>query len=428
MTDFTFEPATREQAKARIALAGPSGSGKTMTALYIASALGDKIAVIDTERGSASKYAPPPSRMASPGKGEFLFQRLDMHRYDPRDLAKALAAAAGHGFDVVIVDSLSKFWSGAGGMLEQVDNAGKRAFGGNSFAGWKEARPMESAMIEALLGFPGHVIVTMRTKTAFEITEDDRGRKVPQKIGLKPEQREGIEYEFDIVLDMDLQNAATVSKSRCPALTGRVIQRPDASLGEEILAWVSDGKAAMSATDYRDALCQPGISADTVRVLGNEIKGRGLSGASVIDDEGSTVTLLELAHRKYTEVARTERNGNGHQAPPEPPAAEKPPAQQARPARNGRPKQAAREEPAAGAVVTDREWMTDFIRRATSITLASEELGLRSEIAGQQKAGKCTDEDAAGMNQILDERAQQLLAEAQYENGMAADTEQGQLV
>jgi hypothetical protein len=420
MSEFTFEQATKDQAKARVALAGPSGSGKTYTALSIATALGDKVAVIDTERGSASKYAPPPSRMGQPGKGEFSFARLDMHRYDPRDLAKALAAAAQAGFDVVIVDSLSKFWSGQGGMLEQVDNAAKRSYGGNSFGGWKEARPMESAMIEALLGFPGHVIVTMRTKTAFEITEDERGRKVPQKIGLKPEQREGIEYEFDIVIDMDLQNAGTVSKSRCPALSGRVIQRPDTSLGEEILAWLTDGKPAMSATDYRDALCTPGIAAEAVKALGTEIRARGLSGASVIDDEGSTVTLLELAHRKYTEAAKGERNGsNGHQAPA--------PDEPQRP-RNGRARQQAPqgEEPAGKPAVTDQEWLTGFTSRALAVPSQGQARGLRAEVTAMQAAGDCTAEDAARLEEILDARLRGLAAEGTQET-VPDETEQGVL-
>ena len=413
MSDFTFERATKDQAKARVALAGPSGSGKTWTALTIAGALGDKVAVIDTERGSASKYA-----------SNFSFDRLNMHRYDPRDLAKALASAAQGGYDVVIVDSLSKFWSGQGGMLEQVDAAAKRGYGGNSFGGWKEARPMESAMIEALLGYPGHVIVTMRTKTAYEIIEDDRGRKVPTKLGLKPEQREGIEYEFDIVGDMDLQNALTVSKSRCPALSGRVIQRPDSSLGEEILAWLSDGKPAMSATDYRDALCVPGVDAATVKILGQEIKDRGLSGAAQIDDEGNTVTLLELAHRKYTEAARAERggNGNGHQAAP---------AETAQPPRsNGKAKRHPPEDAPPKPVVTDQEWMTGFTARVFEITadtpMAQVE-GQRAEIAGMQKGRDCTDEDAAALTEMLDEHLRNLQAEGSQDAPEDTEAEQAVL-
>ena len=305
MTDFAFEPATKDQAQARIALAGPSGSGKTWTALTIATRFGGPIAVVDTERGSASKYA-----------SDFAFDRLNLTSYDPRDLPKALAAAAQRAYAVVVVDSLSRFWSGTGGMLEQVDNAGKRGYGGNSFGGWKEARPMENAMIEALLGYPGHVIVTMRTKTAYEIVEDDRGRKVPTKIGLKPEQRDGIEYEFDIVGDMDLENTLTVSKTRCSALNGKVIRRPDGAVAEMILDWLQDGKPALDANAYRDLAV---TEQDPVRLreLWGEVRAKGLYGAAVQDDTGETVTLGEFIARKGKEaiparpVDQLPRNGDG---------------------------------------------------------------------------------------------------------------------
>src|SRR5258707_620154 len=223
MTDtFTFETATKAGAKARLALAGPTGSGKTYTALTIATAWGGSIGVIDTERGSASKYARNPAT----GKGLFPFRRLDMQRYDPRDLPKALAAAAAAGIDTVIIDSLSKFWSGEGGMIQPADNAGKRSFGGNSFAGWKEAGPMETAMVEAMLSYPGHVIVTMRVRTEDVMNEDARGRKVPERVGLQPVQRQGIEYEFDTTADMDQENTLVMTKTRCPHLTRPVSYPP----------------------------------------------------------------------------------------------------------------------------------------------------------------------------------------------------------
>jgi hypothetical protein len=212
MTQMSFTRATKKQAKARLAFDGPSGSGKTYTSLRIATVLGERIAHIDTEHRSASKYA-----------DLFAFDTLQLDRYDPQLLVDALAVAAAEGYDVVIVDSLSHFWMGIDGMLEQVDKAAKRVAGGNSFGGWKEMRPVERKMIEALLAYPGHVIVTMRTKTEWVVEKDDRGRSVPRKIGLKAEQRDGIEYEFDIVGDLDLENELIVSKTRCPALTGAVL-------------------------------------------------------------------------------------------------------------------------------------------------------------------------------------------------------------
>ena len=182
MATLSFSRASKEQAKARIALTGPTGSGKTYTALVVAGGLGERVALIDTERGSASKYA-----------DEFTFDTLQLTSFEPPALVDALAVAAHDGYDALVVDSFSHFWSGTGGMLEQVDHAAKRIGGANSFAGWKEARPMERAMIDALLAYPGHVIVTMRAKTEYVVDSDERGRKVPRKVGLKPDQRDGIE-------------------------------------------------------------------------------------------------------------------------------------------------------------------------------------------------------------------------------------------
>lgn len=303
---FTFTPATKEQAKARIALAGPSGSGKTYTALITAQALagaGGKVAVIDTERESASLYA-----------DEFAFDTLTMHTYDPRDLVRALAAAAEAGYGAVVVDSLSHFWMGTAGMLEQVDNAAKRSYGGNSFGGWKEARPMERQMIDAILAYPGHVIVTMRTKTEWVVQENERGRKEPKKIGTKPEQREGIEYEFTIVGDMDLEHTLVVSKSRAKPLADAVIRRPDEQFGLTVLEWLGQGKPMPSSLDYRDQAIVIDATYEDLRSLYETVKGRGLLNAAVIDDTGETVGLGDLIVRLGKAAEARGNGGNGEEA------------------------------------------------------------------------------------------------------------------
>jgi hypothetical protein len=332
MSEFDFVPATKEQAKARVALAGPSGSGKTWTGLIIATGLAGpdgRIAVIDTERGSASKYV-----------GPFKFDRLNMYRYDPRDLVKALASAAKAGYDVVLIDSLSRFWSGAGGMLEVVDNAAKRSYGGNSFGGWKEARPIENDMIEAMLGYPGHVIVTMRTKTAYEITKTDSGKTVPVKIGLQPEQRGGIEYEFDVVADMDLENTLTVSKSRCPELSGRVINRPDQEVPGTLLAWLTDGEPARSPNAYRDIAVAKGTGYEELQELYRRVRDDGKLGAPVMDETGTTVTLGALIARLGSEAKAA-----GVATAPDAPAGEETPDE-----------------------ATEADWVTEFVAHLSTVT------------------------------------------------------------
>lgn len=280
MPEYVFVDAVKEAEKARIALAGPAGSGKTWSALAIAQAFGGTLGVIDTEKGSARKYASdfPP------------FKHLPVYSYDPRELPKMLAAAAGIGLETVILDSISHFWEGTDGMLQQVDRITQRSQSRNSFAAWKEMRPFEQEMFDALLTYPGHVIVTMRTKTEYVITEDDNGRKAPQKIGLKPIQRDGIEYEFDLVGDLDQSNTLVVSKTRISPLHGAVIPKPGIPLGTTVRDWLMDGEKLPTVRDYIELL-DAATTADEVREIYREVNGRHMLAAPCVNSAGEPSTL-----------------------------------------------------------------------------------------------------------------------------------------
>lgn len=288
--EFVFEPATKDKEKCRLALEGPAGSGKTWTSLAVATAFGGSVGLIDTERKSAKKYS---KKKDGTGAG-FTFSHLPMTRYDPRDLIGALAAAAAAGFDTVIVDSLSKFWSGAGGMLEIVNSAAKRSYGGNTWAGWGDASPIENAMVEALLSFPGHVIVTMRVKTGWVIGEDARGRSAPQRVGLKAVQRDGLDYEFDIVARLDTDNTLAVIKSRCPELSGQIIPKPGADFAQAILDWLDDGEETDTIAEIHAAATAPDVTYEGLRALYVRAKRLGVLGAAIQDPDGQTTTLGDL--------------------------------------------------------------------------------------------------------------------------------------
>lgn len=225
-----FKKAAKTQSRLRLALVGPSGSGKTYSALAIATGLGGRIAVIDTERGSASKYA-----------DEFTFDALEMELFSPRQYVQAINAAAAEGYDVLVIDSLSHAWMGKGGALEMVDNATARSNSRNSYVAWREVTPEHNALVDAIVQSKCHVIATMRSKTEYVLEQDDKGRMTPRKVGLAPIQRDGLEYEFDVVADMDLSNRMIVSKSRCKALSGQVINKPGADVAETLRRWLSDG-------------------------------------------------------------------------------------------------------------------------------------------------------------------------------------------
>ena len=102
-----FKKAERKRAKLRLALSGPSGSGKTYGALQIAKGLGGKIAVLDTERGSASLYSDTVD-----------FDVVELGPpYEPERFIEVMDAAAKAGYEVLIIDSITHEWKGAGGIL-----------------------------------------------------------------------------------------------------------------------------------------------------------------------------------------------------------------------------------------------------------------------------------------------------------------------
>jgi AAA domain len=219
-----FTPAVKEQLKARVAIDGPTGSGKTWTALQWARILAGpdgNIGLIDTENRSAAYYAPTPGdtiERLNPWDPPYEFGHAPVTPpYSPVQLRQMIVAAGDQLGDngVLVIDSLTHFWNGEGGTLDIVDNASSR---GNSFTGWKEGTPAQRAMLDAIIHAPCHVIVTMRSKMEYilvEQTKNGRTTSVPTKVGMAPEQRAGVEYEFTVVADMDLEHRLTISKSRC---------------------------------------------------------------------------------------------------------------------------------------------------------------------------------------------------------------------
>jgi AAA domain len=237
MSNF-FKPAKLEQSKLRLALYGPSGSGKTFTALAIAGGLGERIALIDSERGSSAKYAPP----RGPGVP---FCKLDLTSYEPAKYVRALGAAASEGFDVAIIDSLSHAWFAEGGILDQKDRSG------GSFDAWAKLSPQQNSMLHAILTFPGHVIVTMRSKMEYvlEQRENKQGKTVsmPKKVGLAPVQRNDLEYEFDLAIMLDGDNVGHVQKTRFSELQDAMIRQPGATLATQLLGFLNEGEAPAAA-------------------------------------------------------------------------------------------------------------------------------------------------------------------------------------
>lgn len=240
-----FQRAVKSQAKLRLCLAGQSGSGKTWTALALAEHLvpGGRVAVIDTERSSAALYA-----------DRFTFDTLCLESFAPADYVDAIELAEKEGYETIVIDSLSHAWMGKGGALEQVDKIAKREGKSNNFTAWRDVTPQHNRLVDSVLATNAHVIATLRSKTEYVMDKDEKGKTTIRKVGLEPIQRSGIEYEFTIVGDLDLQHQLTVTKSRAQVVpVGDVINLPGEKLAKTLASWLNNGavpitKPAPSAT------------------------------------------------------------------------------------------------------------------------------------------------------------------------------------
>jgi len=224
-----FKPAIKTKLKARIAIEGPSGSGKTYSALRIARGLvgpTGKIAVIDTEKDSARLYA-----------DEFAFDHAPLTEpYTPEKYTKLIKEAAAAGYDCLIVDSITHEWAGDGGILDI-----KSGTPGNEFTAWQKVTPRHNEFVNAMLNADCHIIATIRSKQAYALEQNDKGKQVPKKLGMQAQQREGLDYEFTVVLKMDISHMACGDKDRTKLFPVDSWFKPTEETGEALAAWLNSG-------------------------------------------------------------------------------------------------------------------------------------------------------------------------------------------
>lgn len=240
-----FAKALRKKAKLRLALTGPSGSGKTYGALEIAKGLGGKTAVIDTEKGSASLYS-----------DRFNFDVLELDPpFTPERFIEAIGAAQEAGYDNLIIDSITHEWSGSGGCLELLDGLAKAKYRGNTWSAWSEITPRHNAFLDAILRSDLHIIATMRSKTETAQVDKGNGKKGVDKLGMKSEQRDGVEYEFTTVLDLNHEtHTAMASKDRTGLFSNAEVTQLNESTGKKLMDWLNDGrtKAEVGLSHFTD--------------------------------------------------------------------------------------------------------------------------------------------------------------------------------
>lgn len=260
---MALKKATKRDARLRFALIGPAGSGKTRTALELASRLGKRVAVIDSERGRSRAYA-----------DLFDFDVEDeLPDFSPASYMKAVKECETAGYDVIVIDSGSHEWAGKGGVLGIVDNISARS--GNKFTAWAVGTPAHQSFIDSLLQCKAHMIVTFRARTEWVLEEDSRGKKVPKAVGMGAVAREGTEYEVDFAGLMDLDHNMTIVKTTNYAeLEGMKFTKPGKDLADLMLKWLSENTVEPSPAP---APASPTVAASAAGSASGETKNGAAS-------------------------------------------------------------------------------------------------------------------------------------------------------
>jgi len=234
---ITFQKAVKEQVKLRLAIYGPAGAGKTASALRIAHGIGGRIAFIDTENYSASRYADGLNYAG--GFVPFSFDVVSLTKPTIEHYVEAIQSAENAGYNILIIDSLSHGWQE---LLEEIDRIAKTKYRGNSWSAWSDGTPKQKSLIHSIQQAMMHIIATMRAKTEWETGKDEKtGKSKPVRIGLAPEQGKGIEYEFDMLMEINDSHYATIIKDRSGKFQDQEIYCPDEKFGKELAEWLTQG-------------------------------------------------------------------------------------------------------------------------------------------------------------------------------------------
>lgn len=233
-----LQQASRKKAKIKLGIQSPSGGGKTYTALLIAYGLcgsWEKVAVIDTENNSADLYA---------HLGSFKTLSLEPP-YTPERYIEGIDLCLQAGMEVIIIDSTSHEWDN---LLDY-----HSSLTGNSFTNWAKVTPRHEAFVNKILQSNAHFICTIRSKTDYVMSEKN-GKQVPEKVGLKAHQRDNLEYEFTVVLELDMKHLAKASKDRTGLFMGKPEFVPTIATGQQIAEWCNQGAEAPPPATYESVL------------------------------------------------------------------------------------------------------------------------------------------------------------------------------
>jgi AAA domain len=223
-----FTKPTSLKSALKLALYGPAGSGKTFTALLLAEGLarqnGRRVAVLDTEQGTAFYSQAVPTRKTHP-------EAFDFDVLHTRSVTETLAAL--HNLDasaygVIVIDSISHLWD----ACRNAYNGKLTRQGGIPLHAWAAIKKPYRELMNLLLSLPVHVIICGRQGIDYG---EDEGSGELKALGYRLRAEGETGHEPDVLIRLESHKAnrrqgavilAHVEKDRTGVLAGATIEWP----------------------------------------------------------------------------------------------------------------------------------------------------------------------------------------------------------
>jgi flagellar motor switch/type III secretory pathway protein FliN len=234
---YVFRPAITSEAKPLIGLYSESGCGKTYSALLLAKGFaGDmsKVGMIETESGRGEVYADDPVVGG--------YQVLPLREsFAPKEYGAAITAAGQAGLKVLIIDSASHEWEGAGGVLGMA--AANQAAGKKGPIVWQQPKMdhQREFMLRLLQTPVPLVIVCMRAKYPMKEVLNNGKKEWTRSGTLEPKQADDILFEMMVHAWIDQQHSLHVTKYTKEAFRSIFIDNSPITVdtGKRLSAWAA---------------------------------------------------------------------------------------------------------------------------------------------------------------------------------------------
>jgi hypothetical protein len=281
---------------------GPTYSGKTLSSLYLAvgavmnirkcteAEAYKHIVLIDTEFGRGALY----NKI-----GLYNYLKIDPPYFTEKLVTMLAELNTMEQVDVIIIDSITHFWVKEGGILDQ--KAMKDKLGGNSYTNWQDFTTKFNKMIDSILSSPKHIFVTARAKTDTALITGENGKATPKSYGLKPELRDNVEYDFDIVFNIDKISHNLIVDKGIPGLKP-VYEMATPKTGQEIFdLFTADATLpTRSKVEIANSLRQIAKTNDMIPFVQLELRGRKLEDLN--EDELKSIEAILLNNIKKMQV------------------------------------------------------------------------------------------------------------------------------